>query len=176
MNIIGVSERIKKMCALSGVSVKQMLKNCDLSEKVIDNMSRGSYPSIDKIALIAKYFRLNIDQLIYEQPNDDDIFWRLSNCPAQGKLEKPMSIQETLDDFLIKKGYYVDISEEFRYKYLNLSEDGRKTINELLDFTYNKEKSNSNNTQKFVARDDNNSAISELNIDDLDNLPTMDEE
>lgn len=63
-----VVERIERLCSEKGVDVKTMLLECQLSRSTVDNMKKGSKPSIDKIQPIAEYFGVTVDYLIGNSP------------------------------------------------------------------------------------------------------------
>ncbi len=57
-------EQIEKLCKEEKITISQMLSEADLNSSVIDNMKKGSIPSIDKIAIIASYFGVSTDSLL----------------------------------------------------------------------------------------------------------------
>ncbi len=57
-------EQIEKLCKEEKITISQMLSEAGLNSSVIDNMKKGSIPSIDKIAIIASYFGVSTDSLL----------------------------------------------------------------------------------------------------------------
>ena len=64
-----IIEKIKLLCDQNNISVNKLLQECDLSKSVIDNMKKGSIPSIDKIEKISKYF--NVSEAYLKCETDD---------------------------------------------------------------------------------------------------------
>ena len=61
---VQIYQNIETMRILRGISQRQMLVDCGLSRGVMENMKKGSMPSVDKIALLADYFGCSIDQIV----------------------------------------------------------------------------------------------------------------
>jgi len=59
-----LTKTIEDLCTKKNISVKEMLLNCGLSRNVVDNLKKGSIPSVDKMAKIASYFGVPIDFLL----------------------------------------------------------------------------------------------------------------
>ena len=55
---------IEELCKKRKISVKSALEDCGLKRVVVDNMKKGSIPSIDKIFTIANYFNVSVDYLL----------------------------------------------------------------------------------------------------------------
>lgn len=66
MEISVLLANIQMLCKEHNISIDKMLKECELSKSVIDNMKREkpSMPSVDKICEIAKYFNVSTDFLL----------------------------------------------------------------------------------------------------------------
>lgn len=64
MNIGLLVSNIKKLCNQKNVSIDKMLKECNLKPSVVDNMKKGSFPSVDKIYSIARYFDVSVEYLL----------------------------------------------------------------------------------------------------------------
>lgn len=64
MNINLLISNIQNLCNKKNISVDKMLKECTLKPSVVDNMKKGSFPSIDKVYLIAEYFNVSVDYLL----------------------------------------------------------------------------------------------------------------
>lgn len=65
--------RIEELCTQKHMSVKSVLEDCGLSRVAVDNMKKGSVPSIDKIFILANYFNVSVDYLLGKK-NDDNNF------------------------------------------------------------------------------------------------------
>ena len=59
-----VVEKIESLCARNGISVNAMLKACEIGKSFVDNIKKGSMPSIDKLNKIAEYFNVSTDYLL----------------------------------------------------------------------------------------------------------------
>lgn len=55
---------IEELCKQRKMSVKSVLEDCGLKRVVVDNMKKGSVPSIDKIFTLANYFDVSVDYLL----------------------------------------------------------------------------------------------------------------
>lgn len=56
--------RINLLCSKMGISINKMLIDCKLKKSVVDNMKKGSVPTIDKVRAIADYFGVSVDYLL----------------------------------------------------------------------------------------------------------------
>lgn len=66
-NLVQLTDNILELCHKNSISINKMEKDSGIRKSVIDNMKRGSVPTIDKIAAIAQYFDVTIDYLIYNK-------------------------------------------------------------------------------------------------------------
>lgn len=66
MNTQIIVDRITELCKIKKVSVNQMLKETNLNKSLVDNLKRGSIPSVDKMVVVADYFSVSVDYLIGE--------------------------------------------------------------------------------------------------------------
>jgi len=65
-----LANRIDVLCKNRDTTINKMLERCSLKKSVVDNLKKGSMPSIDKLFAIANYFDVTIDELIgNEQKN-----------------------------------------------------------------------------------------------------------
>lgn len=92
-------EQIEKMCQENRITVNQMLLEAGLNSSVIDNMKKGSIPSIDKVARISSYFGISTDCLLrnefYCLTNDEQkllSYFRNLNQEQQEKLLKDINV------------------------------------------------------------------------------------
>lgn len=56
--------RISELCVTTNVSVNKMLSECGLSKSIMDNLKKGSVPSVEKLLKIAEYFNVSTDYLL----------------------------------------------------------------------------------------------------------------
>ncbi|MBR0485219.1 MAG: helix-turn-helix transcriptional regulator [Oscillospiraceae bacterium] len=59
-----LANRIEMLCLQAGISKSKLFADCGLNRSIIDNLKKGSVPSVDKIAAIAEYFNVSTDYLI----------------------------------------------------------------------------------------------------------------
>ena len=61
---------IEQLCARKSISVRSMLESCDLKGSLVDNLKKGSIPSADKLAIVARRLEVPTDYLLgNEQKN-----------------------------------------------------------------------------------------------------------
>ena len=73
MNSQIIAQTIVRLCAEKGISANQMLQEAHLSKSFVDNLKKGSMPSVDKICAVADYFHVTVDFLLGKeeaQPNN----------------------------------------------------------------------------------------------------------
>lgn len=63
-SIQSTADLIKSLCDKKGVSVNKMLIDSGAGARTYYNMLAGSFPSTDKIAKIADYFKVSVDYLL----------------------------------------------------------------------------------------------------------------
>lgn len=65
MNNAQIAERIKKACKDKGITVKQLLENCELSKSLIYDMEKRNVTiGVDKITKIAIKLNCSTDYLL----------------------------------------------------------------------------------------------------------------
>ena len=64
MNNEKIILRINSLCEERKISINQMSQETGLSKSVVDNIKKGSTPSVEKISIIADYFNVSIDFLL----------------------------------------------------------------------------------------------------------------
>lgn len=57
-------DTISFMCSKKNISANKMLLECNLNKSVLDNLKKGSIPSVDKVMKIADYFKISVDYLL----------------------------------------------------------------------------------------------------------------
>ena len=86
-----IIDRITELCKTNNISVNKMLEEANMSKSLIDNLKKGSMPSIDKIESVANYFDATIDYItgrtqipyFYEQ---DDLFTNATSYTTDYQL------------------------------------------------------------------------------------------
>jgi transcriptional regulator with XRE-family HTH domain len=59
-----LTEKITTLCRKKGVSVNQMALEAGVNKSFVDNLKKGSFPSADKLLLVARYFNVSVDYLL----------------------------------------------------------------------------------------------------------------
>lgn len=59
-----LTERILEQCRQHDISPNRLFLDCHLHKSILDNLKRGSIPSVEKIMLIADFFHVSVDYLI----------------------------------------------------------------------------------------------------------------
>lgn len=67
-----IISRIEGLCNHHHVSINKMLAESGSTKSIIDNMKKGSIPSVDKLQRIAEYFKCSIDYLVGNDTADDN--------------------------------------------------------------------------------------------------------
>ena len=65
-----IYNNIETLRIVRGISQRQMLADCNLNKSFMDNMKKGSMPSVDKIAAVADYFGCTIDEIVGREKNN----------------------------------------------------------------------------------------------------------
>jgi transcriptional regulator with XRE-family HTH domain len=60
-----IVDKIKALCKAEGVTIKAVEEICNLGNGTIKRWDKSS-PSVDRIARVARFFRVTIDELIKE--------------------------------------------------------------------------------------------------------------
>lgn len=64
---------VEKECKRKKISQQKLLSDVGLSRNTLDNIKKGSMPSVDKVAAIAEYLGVPIDYLLGKEQHTDDI-------------------------------------------------------------------------------------------------------
>ena len=64
-----IATAIRMEASRRGISIKEVLTNCNLSHNLLVSMSKGSMPGVDSIAKIADYFDVSVDYLLGRTSN-----------------------------------------------------------------------------------------------------------
>lgn len=78
-NLNFLVSKIEELCNQKQMSVKSALEDCGLKRVVVDNMKKGSVPSIDKIFTLANYFGVSVDYLLGRADSSDGYCNHISN-------------------------------------------------------------------------------------------------
>ena len=68
-----IYDNIETMRIVRNISQRQLLADCGLSKSFMDNLKKGSMPSVDKIAAVADFFRCTIDMIVGREKNNAPI-------------------------------------------------------------------------------------------------------
>ena len=55
---------VEKECKRKKISQQKLLSDVGLAKSTLDNMKKGSMPSVDKVSMIAEYLGVSIDYLL----------------------------------------------------------------------------------------------------------------
>lgn len=66
---VQIYQNIETMLLIRGLSIRKLEQESGLARGTLNNIKKGSMPSIDKIALIADYFGCSIDYLVGREKN-----------------------------------------------------------------------------------------------------------
>lgn len=55
---------VEKECKKKKISQQKLLSDVGLAKSTLDNMKKGSMPSVDKVSMIAEYLGVSIDYLL----------------------------------------------------------------------------------------------------------------
>lgn len=87
-----IYNNIETMRIVRGISQRQFLSDCGLSKSFMDNLKKGSMPSVDKVSAVADYFGCSVDVIIGREKN---------NAPIEAdKSELAASLKELSSDEL----------------------------------------------------------------------------
>lgn len=64
---------VEKECKKKMISQQKLLSDIGLTKSTLDNMKKGSMPSVDKVSAIAEYLGVPIDYLLGKEQHTDDI-------------------------------------------------------------------------------------------------------
>lgn len=101
-----VADRIKQTAKNMGITIKQMLIDCDLNKDSISTMqSKGFLPRTESLAKIADYLNCSVDYLLgrTDDPtnyDDPDLIANLSNDTLNhfnGDVKKAVNFQNAVD-------------------------------------------------------------------------------
>lgn len=59
-----LTERILEQCKRQDISPNRLFLECHLHKSILDNLKRGSIPSVEKIMVIADFFHVSLDYLV----------------------------------------------------------------------------------------------------------------
>lgn len=122
-----IAERIKLYAREKNMTVKSLLKDAGVGEKMVSNMSgkNGSYPQSDKIAQIAKILDCSVDYLlgrtnepngVYQNSNSGNIVNGNNgdNSPltVNGKAAAPSEKKDTLTEQFMQKFEQLDFDDK----------------------------------------------------------------
>ncbi|MGN0642265.1 MAG: hypothetical protein ACI4JJ_03890 [Huintestinicola sp.] len=59
-----LAQNIIALCIRENISVNSMLKCCNLNGSIVENIRKGYFPNVDKVAVIAQYFNVSMEYLL----------------------------------------------------------------------------------------------------------------
>ncbi len=113
---------IEELCKQRKMSVKSALEDCGLTRNVVDNMKKGSVPSIDKIFTLSNYFDVSVDYLLgrTDEPN--------STLIKSGDINGDNNSLTDSNNVNISKKQTDSISEKFMEIFNNLPFEEQLTV------------------------------------------------
>lgn len=90
---------IETLCKQKNVSVKSALETCGLKRVVVDNMKKGSVPSVDKVHTLANYFGVSVDYLL-GRTDDQNGYSSISNVDTNINGNQAHIINNNIDSDL----------------------------------------------------------------------------
>ena len=63
-----ISMSIEEKCIQAGFKKTKAAESCGIGKDFFSNMKKGSYPSLDKIILLADFLGISVDELIGRNP------------------------------------------------------------------------------------------------------------
>lgn len=63
-NLQEISNLIDSLAKQKGLTVSEVLKNCELNKDTVYNMKRGQMPSADKMLVLAQYLDVSVEYLM----------------------------------------------------------------------------------------------------------------
>lgn len=89
---VQIYEFIESILVKKGISDRQMMQDSGLKRGVLDNMKKGSMPSADKLAAIADYLGVSVDNLLGRseplRPAPESEWMRVLNQMSDEDLKK----------------------------------------------------------------------------------------
>lgn len=117
-------ERVKSICKERKIPISKLELALGFSNGYISSLKKGTIPG-DRLKLIAEYLDLSVDFLITGIENKYDYLYKDENNDFLIEITNMMSNNNFVEK--IKK-------------YMTLSEENRKSIDDMIDFMYEKEK------------------------------------
>ena len=95
--------RISELCEKFGITKAKLFEECGLNKNIVNNLKRGSIPSVDKITIIADYFNVSVDYLlgrtdnISSESNSVSPFTTQKEIKSDGMTNEFFRVFEALD-------------------------------------------------------------------------------
>lgn len=110
MNLEIIIKTITELSLKKDGSVHRALKNAGVKTTIVDNLKKGSFPSIDKVYQLAEYFNVSVDYLLkgadYCSRIEQDIITRYRNYFNVDKLG-PNQEKEIKADLELMKMFHM---------------------------------------------------------------------
>ena len=88
--------RISTLCEQSGITKAKLFEDCGLNKNIVNNLKRGSIPSVDKIAIIADYFNISVDYLLGR--TEENSLTSENRISEQSTISAPISTPDNKPD------------------------------------------------------------------------------
>lgn len=132
MDIYGFVQNVKKYCDKRQVKPTVACRESGAGERLLENIKRGSVPSIEKVQLLAQYLGITVSELLGETGPPEQAApapVRQPPPPDEAVLHSPPFIRLTVDE--------VDMIEAYR----KADDDTRTIVDAALRKYKQKEKS-----------------------------------
>ena len=95
-------EKITMLCKKKGVSVNQMVTEVGVNKSLVDNLKKGSLPSVDKLLLVARYFGVSVDFLLGNENKEPTVLPVPDQTPEEILLLQQWRSHPTAQPFVRK--------------------------------------------------------------------------
>ena len=124
---MSIKDRIKELCKEHKISLNKLESELGFGTGYISKLDKST-PNTKKIEMIAEYFGVSVDYLMTGR-EPIDYLYKDENVDILIEFTK-----------LPKKKEFLDKMK----KYMSLSHDSRKSVDDMIDFMYEKEKKDEN--------------------------------
>lgn len=98
---------VEKECKKKGISQQKLLSDIGLAKSTLDNMKKGSMPSVDKVSAIAEYLGVTIDYLLgIEKEIQIDFYSMIQKDKTKPRIEWIEILNQLSDEDLKKMESY----------------------------------------------------------------------
>ncbi len=117
-----IAVRIKQCAKTRGLTVKSILQESGVGEKLVSNMNgkNGSYPQSDKIAKIADYLNVSVDYLLGRLEKENTAVIQTEDSGVNKLIEEYTKLNEQAQKELLNYAQYMTSKPE------NIKQDENK--------------------------------------------------